>query len=321
MTLFTKVTTAVVGAAARTLTGAKSDSRLLAEKASAIVIGGIKRKLLNQMAAPGAGIGSRKSFVTDTTHKQLNEIIPDKISFTQTPPFQEEEMCEIHANKVLTEQRKKYRASIPPVPNEDSPLDQVVAYFEKLLCGSHDSDDIKSAKELLDIYQRNGGYVLRGPGLSDQYRDHAVAVVSALKINTPSGPKTVLTALDCNDMSTDARTNASRKTAERLGKGHISELSHEEANKNGAQQQRIRFLEAESLARKMANNYSLYQMMLSNAITAPKVIYHKTEGVKLSPGEDAELGALLEEIYDEEVEKFESDESPLGTKSESKGEA
>jgi hypothetical protein len=33
------------------------------------------------------------------------------------------------------------------------------------------------------------------------------------------------------------------------------------------------------------------------------------------------LGALLDEIYDEEVEKFESDESPLGTKSESKGEA
>jgi hypothetical protein len=298
------------GAASRT-----AASRMQLDQASRLLMNSVHQNLRVPRGFPGSGAGASRSIVTDTTLNTLKKKIPDKVSFKESPPYQPHGRCEGQATQILMEIQKS-RGSEPPVKQQaKGTVAELLAWWRKILTGDFKTVPLANAGDFLKTHKSKGPFGLRGPGLGEAYHDHALAVFAAIEIKTKSGPKTVLGVLDCNDLGTDPQTKASWETATKAGKSHVSKLSHEEANQNGAEARRIRFIDADALAAHMTeywkHNVALEIMHPGPSLTStlpnhPTISYAK-DGIRgLSPGEEKELRTLLEDIYDTEVEKFEN---------------
>jgi hypothetical protein len=270
----------------------------LVAQASSLLLGGMSRALQSDKAFPGAGMGSKRSIVTGPTFDALIKATPKHISVEEAPPYQPPAACEAQAGKVLQSQLRK---STP----QQSLSDKVRELFNTALGKTFSQRDIVTSDDLLDTYKKKGSCVLRGPGLGTGYRDHAINVFAVMEVPMKNGVKKVVCALDFNDRANDPETTASRETAASSGNRHVSELSHEEANKNGAKERRIRFIDADALAYRMKRFFLHYRADRDGTpISGSKAIYPKTQAIRLSPKEEQELTKILEQVYDTEVEKF-----------------
>lgn len=289
-----------------------------------MVMQGTYKNLQSKLNLPGIGSLGQRNIVSNATLHKLKSNTNSFILKNNVPPYQHPGECQGQAEKILKGLRGTQAVPRQKATENTSLLAKVSTAISTSFGGNFKIRDapITQSSELLQVYEKKGPYMIRGPGLSDIYDDHTLAVMAAVKIDMPHGPKTVVYALDCSDLSKDPQTEASWETASKTGKSHISQLSHEEANQNGAEARRIRFIDADALAKHMMEHYRHHQALGHTVplpestaktpnVSHPKVMYAEDGIPRLTPREEAELQELLKEIYDyvddqgvEEVEKF-----------------
>ena len=282
---------------------------MLFQSASGILNNAISRTLSENFGQ------SKRTLVTEQTYKNLEKIIPERIDIGQGPPYQKWAMCYDHALDILLAHVADVHVQTEASPSSSTPLlGQFWEQVKKKIGGSpsYDQEELPSnGEELLSKFNENGFLVLRGLGLGavgDDYRDHAVLVFSVSKINVPSkGPRVVAGVIDCNDQARDPETMASREAAAKMGKSHVSELTHEEANKNGAHLRRIRFMDGDALLKHMWKNIRQSEQLIeSMMVGVPHIAFPLKKVPTLTADEADGLSKILVEIYDTpEVEKFE----------------
>lgn len=251
---------------------------------------------------------SKRTLVTSQTYNELQKIIPKKIDISKVPPYQETSLCGSQAKaiviaKVKEAQREASSSSSQP---EEVGLAKFLKQVKTLWAEKYDIEQWLSPDDLLARFNEKGILILRGPGLGELYLDHTVTVFSANKINVPGkGPRIVMGIIDCNDRGTDPETKASWKALAKLNKLHPSELTHEEANQNGAHLRRIRFVDATALGDHVSVMTERYfHLIMDKVIPPPEIIFPKEKIPSLTPDESEKLSKILVEIYDTpEVEK------------------
>ncbi|RJG07440.1 hypothetical protein D3870_16835 [Noviherbaspirillum cavernae] len=273
--------------------------------------------MLKKLAAGGG----HRTVVTASTHEKLKHIVPDKTALTSVAPYQRPDLCHFQAEDVVGEWRQKAGITSPatkvkPAPEPGAPRslrgmwEAFTAKLAAMTETSMGSRTLKSAEDHLATYEKHGPYVFIADGLGEAYAHHAIAVFAVVKAETPQGTRIVAGTVDCNDLASDPHTAASRKKARETGKAHVSELSIEEANENGAHLARIRLLDVESMAIHTMERYKLLAQHDTDFLSGlpahvPEARFYK-EGIdRLAPGTLQELSALFAELYDtDEVEKF-----------------
>jgi hypothetical protein len=292
-------------------------SKEILARASKLLLQSTHKSMQNGRGLSAGSIGGQRSIVTDATLKKLKKSIPDNISFKETPPYQAPGLCERQTNLILKELQKSKGSNRSANSENKGFTTELFASWVRIFTGDFKTTSISKASDLLQVYKKNGPYGLRAPGIGERYDDHSVAVFAAVEIQTEKGKKTVLGVFDCNDLGTDPETTASRETAARIGKTHVSDLSHAEANQNGAEGRRIRFLDVDGAYAHMME-YCKHHAALGHLdrdpqslSEGPNVYYpsitHLKDGIQpLSPKDEQDLRTLLEEIYESEVEKFEN---------------
>jgi len=283
-----------------------ADSKALFMNARKILDNASLRTLSAQL---NSDVGkSKRTLVTSQTYSKLQKIIPERIDVSKVPPYQEASLCERQARAIVGAKVKE--AQREASSSSSQPKEVGIAKFltqVKTLWGSkYDMEKWLSPDDLLARFNEKGMLILRGPGLGELYHDHAVAVFSVNKIHVPGkGPRIVMGLIDCNDRATDPETTASLETVAKLNKLHLHELTHEEANQNGAHLRRIRFVDATALGDhvlKMAKRY--FHLIMDKVIAPPEVTSPKEKIPSLTPDEAEKLSKILVEIYDTpEVEK------------------
>lgn len=279
----------------------RSNSKTLLQSASSILDNAFSRTL-------SRGFGqTERTLVTERTYKRLQEAIPGKIDVSKVPPYQKYGFCQVQATDILNTRLAEARRADSTF-SSTSLWGRVWDQVKEAMRGKYMPGDLPpDAEGLLAKFNEKGVLFLRGPGLGEIYDDHVVVVFSVSKINVPGkGPKIVVGVIDCNDQATDPETMASRKTAAKMGKSHLSELTHEEANKNGAHLRRIRFMDGDSLLKHIrACAKQNMHLILNDQMLIPQISFPR-EGIPgLTPDESAKLSQILAEIYDTpEVEKF-----------------
>lgn len=212
-----------------------------------------------------------RQVVTSPTKNQLDAVhhsltsLPEGVSAFQAPGC-----CEFKAKTIIEEARKSAEAAQCAKTDGSAAEEQVEEEggLLKRLMRAITADPtmgtvkVKNADQLLDIYQKYGPFVLRGPRLDDprqesDYVDHAIAIMAAVKVRVAGqGEKIVFCALDCNDAGKDEETMAALDKAAQLGK-KLSELTPEEADGSGADKRRIRLIDGDSVVKRILN-YTLH---------------------------------------------------------------
>jgi hypothetical protein len=168
--------------------------------------------------------------------------------------------------------------------------------------GSESGDDeqrfkiieFKESTNMLEAYKHNGAFVLRAPGLSEIYWDHAVvvtAVVESLVMNKnwEKEIRQILYCLDGDDLGNDPRTNSVRKAAEKKGK-LLSDLNVKEADAHGAHLQRVRMIDSKLLG---SHSDSLRRAH----IEVPYAAFQLVGGGRLTDEQLQKLGEKAGKVY------------------------
>jgi hypothetical protein len=278
-------------------TGNQASNKIPPKTSFSILDGAISRTL-------------QRGLVTKATYGEVEKNIPG-VDFRTTMPYQEPEGCENQADKIIDALRKARPEEATEV------LEPEKGFWNQLkiaMTGDPSFERIRFSKadDLLHTFNKHGFFTLRGPGLAtgmgmdDPYIDgHSVAVFSVNQINVPGkGTKIVIGMMDCNDCADDPETNASKATVKETKKQYLSELTHEEANQNGAHLRRIRFVDADALS-KHTNELYWHFKTCGDKIVSPEITFLKKDSLSLTPQEVDDLSKVLVGIYDKEVEKFE----------------
>lgn len=251
---------------------------------------------------------SQRPIVTAQTFHRLQETIPGKIDVSKVPPYQKQGLCHVQAVDIMSA-RIAEASQAAPAPSSSRSWGSLWDQVKKAIGGDIKVERLPAnAEELLAKFEDKGILTLRGPGLDKNYDDHMVVIFSVSKINVPGkGPTIVVGAIDCNDKANDPETTASRETAARIGKSHPSELTHEEANKNGAHLRRIRFMDGDSLVKHVRDTAMNHLGLIDDGkMLPPQIMLPRQRIPALTSDESLKLSQILTEIYDTpEVEKFE----------------
>lgn len=214
------------------------------------------------------GSGQKREIVTASMKRGLEEIHASLATLPKgIPPLQERGKCEFQAKNIVQGAYESSRAQHAngAGSTEGEKVDEKSGGFWKSLMKAITSDPaIKAvaminADQLLDIYNNNGPFVLRGPKLDDprqesEYMDHAIAIMAAVKVRIDGqGEKIVFCAIDCNDAGKDDETVAAQQQAAKLGK-NPSALTHAEADSFGVDRRRIRLINADSVVHRLWNH-------------------------------------------------------------------
>lgn len=260
---------------------------------------------------PSIGVGQRRGIVTASTKSGLDAIHESLSTLpAEVPPFQKHDMCEFQAKDIVLAAHKShetqrsnsaYRGGTEKVDSKSGGL------WSKLMKAIASDPTIKtvamqSTDQLLDIYNKNGPFVLRGPKLDDPrqgsgYTDHAIAIMAAVKVRiVDQGERIVFCAIDCNDAGKDEETMAAQQFSERQGKS-LSVLTHEEADSFGADKRRIRLIDADSVVERL-QHHTLH--MNVREIEMESEIFFVTHGTPiLNPEQINALEKFIRENWSE----------------------
>jgi hypothetical protein len=218
----------------------------------------------NWLSQTQSNIGSqRRGIVTVSAQEKLGNIHPSLIQLPLgVSAYQKRGGCVQQATEIIRGANLQYAPETVSIPSGETEkkgdallqrlmetLDQVAAGVVQFMEGVMDTTRVKSADQLLDIYQKKGPFILRGPHLSDPtqellYEDHAIAVMAAVRVRIDGQEKIGFCTFDCNDKGTDKETTAARQRAAKLGK-ELCELTPEEVEGLGTGRRRIRPFDAD----------------------------------------------------------------------------
>lgn len=286
-----------------TVTHARADADAI-HKISDILTKGIEPSLLRQ--------GQTRTVVSSSTYERLSALNNSLTTLPKDiPPYQRPHECETQGINIVfalgKESKEKQKKANLSKSTDTAGIQNggIWESLKKIFVGTFNLVHLKNKEHLLELYSRHGPFVLRAPGLGEQYLDHAIPVTAVVSVPNNNGEsKIVLCTLDCNDAAENAATQASSKLAKKLGKNHISELSQEQARQNGADRERIRLIDADVLfhpINRSQEKYASHQIEFCNT-----KIKYVAEGIAPLPERDIrDLSALIAEIYDgEDVEKY-----------------
>lgn len=274
---------------------------------------------LMQQSITASNLPQQRNIVSSSLKKELGKIDPSLSSLPPAiPQFQPHGQCEFHAKDIVKALHEKNNA--PDVERDTHEKNVtgeepgLIEVFLQALMSSPlmKTDTMGSADELLDLYQKSGPFVLRGPKLDDPRQDsgymhHAIAVVAAVKVRIEGKERIVFCALDCNDAGLDKETMDARKMAINLNK-KLSEFEADEAQVSGSDNRRIRLIDADSVVRRLWNH--TMDMRVRDFDMESEVCFQQKGTPILTQHQMDQLATLLENNW-QEVEDY-SDEDYSG---------
>ncbi|MGI4848209.1 MAG: hypothetical protein ACRYGK_08745 [Janthinobacterium lividum] len=257
-----------------------------------------------------------RAYATESTFKKLQPLLAPLAHITGHPPYHPPRECDVHSSEILYE--LSINASISALRHKTGSAigqsdfglllrswHQLVNHFQGKIHRTKVPFDTVWSQKLLQRYRSSGAFTFRAPGLSDFYLDHMVLVLSVNEIRTERGPRVVMVVLDFDDQANSSAAQASREAASAQGLEHVSELSHEEAKKHGAEFSRVRFLDVEAFQRKSRKDFLRMHEDETELLVGKPELGYVRHGLKtLNKSDEDRVADLLESIYSSaEVEK------------------
>lgn len=256
----------------------------------------------------------KRQIVTAAAKQQLDTIHPSLARLPYgVPPYQKPAMCEFQAADIITYAQAHSRPEVHGQPVSQSTQEDEGIWKTLLNAllneAPIDRTKLKSADQILQLYNKNGPFVMRAPELADpsqasDYEEHAIAVMAVVKVPiVGQGEKIVLCAIDCNDQGSDAETQSAQQHATQSGKA-LSELSHAEAEQHGADRRRIRLIDGDSVVTRLIN-YTAHSRASTHEGEST-LIFLKKGAPLLSDEQTDQLKELISNSWNE-VEDYSKD--------------